>query len=108
MTNIKKSLYFIITCLICACDVGSPYGNVNDGIDEDKAVKVSVEYFKNGDVLPPQISTDTLVVKDAEGLNENIADYEQGLVEYEPYQLDSLFKVYCTIKNKYHGKRKDS
>lgn len=98
MTNINKSLYFIITCLICACDVGSPYGNVNDGIDEDKVAKVSVEYFHNGDVLPPQISTDTLVVKDAEGLNEAIGYYEQGFIEYEPKQLDSLFKVYCTIE----------
>lgn len=68
MTTFKKSILFIITCLICACDVGSPYGNINDGIDEDKAAKVSVEYFHSGDVLPPQIST------------------------------DSIFKFYCTFK----------
>lgn len=61
---------------------------------------VYVEYFKEGDVLPPEspLGGDTLVVVCPTLLNKAIAPYEQGQIEYTDKQLDSIFHMYCIIK----------
>lgn len=54
-------------------------------------------FFKNGQVLLPDYScTDTLIVVDADGLN-NAIDCESDFVEGDA-GIDSLFHVYCVIK----------
>lgn len=59
-----------------------------------------VEYFKDGDILPPEspCGGDTLIVKDAYNLNIALSDYEQTNKYYSEAQLDSIFKRYCIVK----------
>ncbi len=67
---------------------------------------VSVEYFKQGQILPPEGygCTDTLIVKDAKGLNEAMGSIEQGFTgqDFRDAQYDSLFYVYCDVKTTDH------
>lgn len=85
--------------------VGCEYGiSVAPGVQiKAPAVEqqpIYVEYFKVGDTLPPESPNggDTLVVRNARGLNKAIAYYEQGLKEYSEQQLDSIFAKYCIVK----------
>ena len=59
---------------------------------------VSVEYFKQGQILlPDYCCPDTMIVRDAVGLNKAIAyveQYNDTLVETDS-EIDSLFHVYC-------------
>ena len=62
---------------------------------------VSVEYFKQGQILlPDMVCSDTLIVVDAIGLNKAFAPIEQGISgnDYGDMQYDSLFHQYCKIK----------
>lgn len=58
----------------------------------------SIEYFKQGQILLPDYAcNDTLIVRDADGLNKAIAyveQYNDTLVETDS-EIDSLFHVYC-------------
>lgn len=59
---------------------------------------VYVEYFKDGQILYPDYACpDTLIVRNARGLNEAFAPIEQGLsgFDFGDSDYDSLFHVYC-------------
>lgn len=59
---------------------------------------VNVGYFKQGQILlPDMVCNDTMIVRDADGLNKAIAyveQYNDTLVETDS-EIDSLFHVYC-------------
>lgn len=59
------------------------------------------EYFLSGDTIyPNHVCPDTLIVFDAKGLNKAWALYEQGIIDYSEYQLDSIYHTY-TIKTEW-------
>lgn len=60
--------------------------------DKQQQEVINIRHFKNGDVL------DTLIVVNATGLNEAMAPYEQGITDYSPAQIDSIFNTYCKHK----------
>lgn len=61
-------------------------------------IPVYVEYFKTGQILPPDgLCDDSLRVMDAINLNIQMGMYEQGLNDFGDKQLDSVFHVYCMI-----------
>ena len=63
-----------------------------------KKEPVKVDYFKPGQILYPDMACpDTLIVRDAAGLNLAMGYIEQGISgqDFGDYQYDSLFKVYC-------------
>ena len=87
-----QAILIIIACLL--------FCFANSCNDENKPVKqtVSLEYFKQGQILLPDYAcTDTLVVIDADGLNKAFAPIEQGIAgdNFGDMQYDSLFHVYC-------------
>jgi hypothetical protein len=57
-------------------------------------------YYKNGEVLLPFYSNDTLIVVDADGLNKAFALTEYGCINDDlgDAGYDSLFHQYCIIK----------
>lgn len=60
---------------------------------------IDVQYFKNGDVLPPDYCCkDSLIVTDAKGLNKAMAYIEQGFIDGTDDVIDSTFHLYCRIK----------
>jgi len=60
---------------------------------------VKVEYFKAGDtLLPDYVCPDTLIVRDADGLNKGMALVEQGYIDATDYQIDSILHTHCAIK----------
>ena len=63
------------------------------GIFGKKADKqpVSVEYFKDGQILLPDYACpDTLIVTNADQLNEGMALIEQGIIDATDDQIDSV------------------
>lgn len=82
-------IIFIIAAL-CSCS------------HKEKKDPVSVGYFKQGQILLPDYACqDTLIVRDAAGLNKAIAyveQYNDTLVETDS-EIDSLFHVYCDYYN---------
>lgn len=56
----------------------------------------TVKYFNNGDTLLPDYAiSDTLIVKNADGLNKACAEFEQDTSKGSDEDYDSLFHVYC-------------
>ena len=87
-----QTIIIVLACLLF-CLAGCKNAN-------NKPVKqaVSVEYFKQGQILLPDMCcADTLVVIDADGLNKAFAPIEQGIEgdNFGDMQYDSLFHVYC-------------
>lgn len=63
-------------------------------------VPVSVEYFKQGQILFPDYACpDTLIVRDAVGLNKAMAYVEQDIDWGSDADCDSLIHVYCDYAN---------
>lgn len=63
------------------------------------AVDLSIEYFKQGDILYPDYAVpDTLIVIDAAGLNKAIAPIEQGFEDATDGNIAAVMYKYCIIK----------
>jgi len=92
----KSTIGIIIICCLFACLANSIQGF--NCAPAPEPVPVQVEYFKNGQILYPDYAiTDTLIVRDAAGLNKAMAPEEQGLHAYGDAEIDSLFHVYCEV-----------
>ena len=60
-------------------------------LNESQLKPVTVEYFKNGDtLLPDYVCSDTLIVWDAKGLNEDLSAYNQGFLDGGDAELDEI------------------
>lgn len=78
-------LFALIACLFASC--------------RDSKKVVDVEYFKQGQILLPDYACpDTLIVKDAAGLNKAFAYVEQDISWGSDADIDSLIHIYCVIK----------
>ena len=95
-------LITITTALLLAFALGlNGFCFWRDCMQGTKKEAAYVPYFKSGDILYPDYACpDTLIVRDAIGLNKAFAPIEQGISgnDFGDMQYDSLFHVYCTIK----------
>ena len=94
----KKAVLIICAgCFLASC---SPqYGCYPSKRSKDYAKVVPVEYFKQGQLLEPDYACpDTLIVKDAVGLNKAMGLIEQGVIDATDYEIDSVLHAYCEVK----------
>ena len=93
-TNIFKAIG--IPAVLCSLVYAGCFVKANEFPSQKP---VYVEYFKPGQViLPDYACSDTLIVKDAEGLNIAMGYIEQGIIDATDDCIDSTFHCYCTIK----------
>lgn len=96
----KAKDYILIAFIIGVCILAAYPGCLGEGkLSAEARQPAQVEYFKTGDILPPDmVCSDTLVVVDAAGLNVGFGLVEQGVIDATDYQIDSIFHVHCKIK----------
>lgn len=88
----KKQILGFLTLVFIA-------GIADNFAPEDATAPVYVEYFTDGQILPPDyVCPDTLIVFDAHGLNKAMALVEQGFFDATDYELDSIMHTHCKIK----------
>lgn len=77
----------------------SRYELDSDNIIREYTPPVEVTYFYNGEVLLPDYANpDTLIVTNAEALNEAMAPIEQGLVDAGDGDIAEVLYRYCVVK----------
>lgn len=86
--------YPIQLAFLCLCIGGLFYAY------QKEKQTVSVEYFKNGQILyPDYVCPDTLIVIDAKGLNKAMAYVEQDISWGSDADCDSLIHQYAIKLN---------
>jgi len=93
-TRMDFTILFVSVAIIILADVC--------GWNDPKPAPV--KYFTQGQILLPDYAcNDTLIVRDAAGLNKAFAPIEQGITghDYGDSDYDSLFHSYCLTFNQY-------
>ncbi|MES2287748.1 MAG: hypothetical protein V4547_18805 [Bacteroidota bacterium] len=92
----KKTI--IINSLVMALGIGFIVFGCSKIHRQEPTIKepVSIEYFKVGQILMPDYACpDTLIVRDAIGLNNGMALIEQGFIDATDYEIDSVLHTHC-------------
>jgi len=88
----KRSISFIVlSSLVFGLFCGVCYS-----CRDEKRQVVSVEYFKNGQILEPDYACpDSMIVVNADKLNKDMALIEQGFIDATDGEIDSIIHLSC-------------
>jgi hypothetical protein len=100
LNNTEKSVYRALDTV--NIDV-STHKIVTSGLDVPTLVilyetqqPIAVNYFTEGQVIYPDYACpDTLIVRNAMGLNKAMAWIEQGIIDADDASINEIFQLYC-------------
>jgi hypothetical protein len=97
----KPIHWMMIACIFFAVFISFFVGcNYGKEMAKRECKPIKIAYYRDGDTLLPQpICPDTLIVIDADKLNDATALVEQGYLDASDYQLDSIFHIHCRLLN---------